>query len=124
MPSTEYRGSTTYFVVYAELVQAARYRGVTTYQRLAQLMGLPLSGSNMGFQVGKILGEISEDERRLNRPMLSALAVGVSGVPGPGFAVLARELGLLSQDEEERTFWEQERKRVYEAWAPIYKERK
>jgi hypothetical protein len=122
--ATEYRGSTTYLVVYAELIQAARYRGLTTYQKIAQLMGLPLSGSHMSRQVGQILGEISEDERNYGRPMLSAVAVGASGRPGSGFPVLARHFGLLAPNGDERAFWEQERQRVYEAWAPIYKERK
>jgi hypothetical protein len=120
----DYRGSTTYFVVYSELVRAARYRGVTSYQRLAQLMGLPLSGNRMGSEVGKILGEISEDEVGYGRPMLSAVAVGVSGRPGPGFAALARQLGLLDADGDADRFWEQECRRVYATWAPVYKEQK
>src|SRR5690606_16340339 len=117
-------GSTTYFVVYAELIQAARYRGLTTYQKIAQLMGLPLSGSHMGRQVGQVLDEISKDEVQHGRPMLSAVAVGVSGRPGPGFAALARRLGRLADNADERVFWEQECRRVYDTWAPTYKERK
>jgi hypothetical protein len=124
MAPTIYRGSTHYFVVYSELIHAARYRGLTTYQRIAQLMGLPLSGQHMGSEVGKILGEISEDEIGHGRPMLSAVAVGVSGRPGPGFAALARHLGLLADDGDERAFWELECRRVYEAWTPTYKEQK
>ena len=44
----KYRGTTTYFHVLAELVRAAQYRGLTTYQDIALLMGLPLAGNYMG----------------------------------------------------------------------------
>ena len=66
--SDKYRGTTTYFHVLAELVRAAQYRGRTTYQDIALLMGLPQSGNYMGKEVGLILGEISEDEVRAGRP--------------------------------------------------------
>jgi alkylated DNA nucleotide flippase Atl1 len=67
----KYRGTTGYFHVTAELVRAAQYRGVTTYQDIAVIMGLPLSGSHMAKEVGQVLGEISEDEVTAGRPMLS-----------------------------------------------------
>lgn len=118
MPIVEskYRGKTVYYHVHAELVRAAQYRGITTYQDLALIMALPLSGSHMGKQTGQILGEIVEDEVNAGRPMLSAIAVGVNGKPGLGFFTLARELGKLSGGEDEGAFWEAERDRVYEAW--------
>jgi PII-like signaling protein len=56
----KYRGKTVYFHVLAELVRAAQYRGATTYQDIALIMGLPSSGSYMGKETGQILGEISE----------------------------------------------------------------
>ena len=114
--SDKYRGTTKYFHVHGELARAAQYRGVTTYQDIALIIALPLTGSYMGSQTGHILGEISEDEFRAGRPLLSAVAVGVSGKPGPGFFVLARELGKLRDGESEDAFWESERERVYAAW--------
>ena len=120
--NNKYRGSVNYHLVYGELIQAARYRGLTTYQAIAQIMGLPLKGSYMGREVGQILGEIAEDEVKLGRPLLSAVAVGVSGLPGPGFAALARELGKLNTEDKdaEKAFWEKERTAVYEVWAKKY----
>ena len=112
----KYRGTTTYFRVFAELVRAAQYRGLTTYQDIALLMGLPQSGSHMGREVGLILGEISEDEVRAGRPMLSSVAVGVNGKAGSGFFGLARELGRLDQDEDESAFWKEELLAAYSAW--------
>lgn len=113
-----YRGSTTYHLVYAELISAARYRGTVTYQEIAQIMGLPLVGSHMGKETGHILGEISEDEHSNTRPMLSAVAVGISGSPGSGFFALARELGKLTDEsrDSERSFWESERDACYQTW--------
>lgn len=112
----KYRGRTIYFHVFAELVRAAQYRGVTTYQDVAIIMGLRTTGAHMGAETGYILGEISEDEVRAGRPMLSAVAVGVSGKPGPGFYSLAHRLGFLDSPEENLNFWEQEREKAYKAW--------
>ncbi len=44
----KYRGTKDYFLIYAELIRAARYRGTVTYQELADFVGLPLRGSYMG----------------------------------------------------------------------------
>jgi len=112
----KYRGSTKYFHVLAELVRAAQYRGLTTYQDIAVIMGLPLTGSHMGSETGQILGEIAEDEVIAGRPMLSAVAVSVSGKPGPGFFTLARELGLTDAEAGETEFWQAQREAAYAAW--------
>jgi alkylated DNA nucleotide flippase Atl1 len=118
MPAVKdrYRGTTQYFHVLAELVRAAQYRGVTTYQNIALIMGLPLSGSHMGQAVGHILGEISEDEVSAGRPMLSSVAVGVNGKAGPGFYLLAQDLGRLGKKEDQAAFWRHERDATYDAW--------
>lgn len=117
--SDRYRGQIIYHLVYNELITAARYRGTVTYQEIAQMMGLAITGNNMGTQVGHILGEISEDEHDQSRPMLSAIAVGVSGEPGPGFYTFARQLGQIGEDattDQKKTFWKGQKKLVYETW--------
>ena len=112
-----YRGTTDYVRVLAELVHAAEYRGVTTYQDIAVIMGLPLQGSHMGKEVGHLLGEISEDEVNAGRPMLSAVAVSVNEKPGPGFFALAKDLGKLTgKPTEEESFWRQQLQSAYETW--------
>ena len=111
-----YRGKTVYFHVLAELVRAAQYRGLTTYQDIAVIMGLLTAGAHMGKETGHILGEISEDEMAVGRPMLSSVAVGISGKPGSGFFGLARELGLLQTGEDEKEFWLRQREAVYQVW--------
>ena len=122
----KYRGSKEYFLVYSELITAARHSGTTTYQAIAQIMGLPLSGSHMGNEIGKILGEISEDEHRYGRPLLSAVAVGVDSRLGKGFFTVAKDLGRLEQDaddETQRQFWQEEKAAVYEAWKMEFGEK-
>jgi hypothetical protein len=112
-----YRGTTEYIRVLAELVRAAEYRGVTTYQDLAVLMGLPLQGSEVGKEIDQVLGEIAEAEVNARRPMLSAVAVSVTGKAGPGFFALARNMGLFSGGPgDEEAFWRRELQAVYETW--------
>jgi hypothetical protein len=118
----KYRGTTKYIHVLAELVRAAQYHGVTTYQDIAVIMGLPQTGIHMGSEIGQILGEISEDEVRAGRPMLSAVAVNVSGKAGPGFFGLAVQLRRMSSADEAE-FWKSELEAVYGAWRrPLPKE--
>lgn len=112
----EYRGTPTYQRVYGELVRAAEYRGLTTYQHLAVIMDLPLSGNLMGKRIGQILGEIVDDEVAAGRPMLSAVVVGTNDWPGAGFFACAREKGRLAEGQSEADFWAAEREAVYEAW--------
>lgn len=112
----EYRGTPTYQRVFAELVRAAEYRGLTTYQHLAVIMDLPLSGNLMGKRIGQILGEIVDDELAAGRPMLSAVVVGTNDWPGAGFFSYARERGRLAEGQSEADFWAGEREAVYEAW--------
>jgi hypothetical protein len=114
----KYRGTGEYFLVFNELVKGARYRGAVTYQEIAELIGLPIVGAHMGKEVGHLVGEISEDQHRCGRPMISAIVVGVDGLPDDGFFKLARSLGEFSGngEEEQNRFWEQEKAAVYELW--------
>ena len=120
-----YRGSKNYHLVYSELIRAAQYGGTTTYQAIAQIMGLPLVGSHMGSETGWILGEISEDEVGQGRPMLGAVAVGVNGLPGSGFYRLAEQLGKLpasASEEARRRLSEEEKKAVHDTWRWEFKQ--
>jgi hypothetical protein len=114
-----YRGSKSYFLAFSLLIDAARYRGAATYEGVARAVGLPISGNAMQRAVGHLAGEISEDEIRRGRPMLSALVVQKSsGMPGDGFFILAQTLGRFTGGSQaaKRRFWERERDSVYDAW--------
>ena len=115
----KYRGTREYFLATCELIGAARARTVVGYKQIAQLTGLPLSGNYMAKEMGQLLGEIAEDEVNRGRPMLSAVAVGVSGKPGSGFYALARLLGRPRDDSgaSEEAFWETEKEAVYATWT-------
>jgi len=121
-PIAKYRGSKEYLLVYSHIITAAQFQGITTYQDLATIMGLPLEGNHMGKEIGLILEEISEDERSHGRPMLTALVINTTGKPGPGFFGLAQRWGLLSDETEEgkKRFWEKEKKAVYATWKKDY----
>jgi hypothetical protein len=112
---SRYRGKKEYGLIYAELITAAKYRGTVTYQVIAQIMGLLLSGNQMSREVGCVLGEISVDELTNGHPMLSAIAISVNRKPGQGFYEWTRKLGRLTT-EDEGPFWESECKKVYETW--------
>lgn len=117
---SKYAGSTNLHLIYCELIQAARYRGLTTYQTIARIGGLPQQGNAMSAATGAVLGLIVQQEQAEGRPMLSAVCVGVSGKPGEGFYNYAEELGLfVGGDKEEREeFWQKQLSAVYEAWKP------
>ncbi len=123
MPKTRstYRNSPEYAMVYSELITAAKYRGYITYQEIAKLLGWPLQGQWMGAEIGKLLGQISEDEHACGRPLLSAIAVSTTGRPGPGFFEWARQLRRLDSEDkaEEKAFWEKESRAVHETWKVI-----
>lgn len=115
---SKYTGTTALHLIYSELIQAARYRGLTTYQTIARIGGLPEMGNAMSAATGEVLGLIVEQERAEGQPMLSAVCVGVSGKPGEGFYALAKQLGLLTDDckEAREAFWRSELASVYDAW--------
>ncbi len=114
----KYRGKPEYFRIFLEIITVAKYRGTITYQEIAKILCFPLTGNYMGSEIGHLLGEISEDEVNSGRPMLSAVAVNVSGKPGPGFFELARHLHRLGSEnqDDEIQFWENELKSVYDTW--------
>jgi hypothetical protein len=122
--SDEFRGTKEYGLIFAELIIAARHRGTVTYQELAELIGLPTHGIQMGITLGSFVGAISEDEVSHGRPMLSAIVVNVRGEPGVGFFWLARQLGKLNSEQpaDEAAFLERERKAVHKTWQRSFSE--
>jgi hypothetical protein len=117
----EWENTKEYFITYGILINAAKQSGLATYQEIAQACGLPTAGSYMGSVVGGILGAISKNELEHGRPFLSALTVGVSGKPGPGFFEWAKELHAARENQDEEDFFSQERKKIYEEWKIPYR---
>ena len=86
----KYRGTQTYSLVYCRLLNAARKKESVGYEEIGQIMGLePQVG--MAREIGRLLGEINEDEHNNGRPMLSAVAVEpTTRMPEEGFFQFAR----------------------------------
>ena len=74
MVYTKYRGTLKYNELYEKLKETARARSTITYGEVAEIMGHP-GGPNMGANMGRIIGAISEDEYYKGKPMLSAVVV-------------------------------------------------
>ena len=70
-------------------------------------------------KVGRLIGEISDDESEAGRPLLSAIVVDKnSGLAGPGFFKLVRDRKLLAKTSKsaERTFLNKEKTKVFDYW--------
>ena len=74
-----------------------------------------------GPQLAHMLGEISTDEHRAGRGMLTVVVVHKSGdlTPGPGFFELACSLGHHVDDRE--AFWIRELEMVHATWSSTTK---
>lgn len=92
----------------------AEERATITYQDLLARLAreLPADGP---LSLPVLLREISTREHEQGRPLLSAVVVRPSGVPGGGFFRLAGELGRTGSDR--RSVWADEVSRVYEVYA-------
>ena len=121
MPVVEdkYRGKKEYALAYSALIAAAHSRNMCTYTGIAHLTGLTPKGSAMGKQVGHLVGEISEDESKAGRPMLSALVVEKeTGMPSFGFYDLGQKLGLLAGTTKtaKKAFLNKEQTKLFDFW--------
>lgn len=99
---TKHIGTERYAKVYGMLVAAAVNGGTPlTYGQIAPKIELPKTGNYMANTLGEILGVIMYVEAKYHkRPPLPALVVKAdSGLPGPGFFKLARELELFDSHE-------------------------
>jgi len=108
----------SFLEVYCRLIQVAKNRGTITYKCIAEIMGLPTSGSYMGKETGRMLGEISSFENKCGRPMISIVVVKSDGSGcGDGFYNLAKELGKFdSNKENEEQFHQRVLDEVYVLW--------
>jgi hypothetical protein len=99
-------------------LQGAQKKEGVSYEEIGEIMGLK-SGPDMLLEIGRLLGEINEDEHNNGRPMLSAVAVEPSSkMPGEGFFNFAKQLNKFEgeTDQEKREFWRDEIQRVYDIW--------
>lgn len=97
----------------ASLIDRASRRRRLTYSQFAQDARLAWDHQNPNDRslIGHLLGDVSHEEYRRGRPLLSALVVRQDiGKPGQGFFGIE---GFPSSTE----FWRAELKRVYDFWS-------
>jgi len=98
----------------AILIGLAKKHDIITYGELAKEVHSAYFEAN-SLALFHILGDISREEYREGRGMLTATVVlEEEGIPGDGFFDLAEELHIPFSDKEE--FWIKELKKVYKSW--------
>lgn len=103
--------------IYRKLISIAEAKTTITYQELASVHGLTMDNPASRARLADLLGQISAEEYKNGRPLLSVLVVNkASGMPGQGFFHLAKRLGSHDQ-RDDLTFFVSELKKVHEYWA-------
>ena len=108
--------------IYEKLINVARSQKLISYDDLNRQLNLGLDFTMPPDRdlIGHWLGEISENEVKVGRHMLSALVghqEGESvGDPGKGFYKYARELGIY-RGGDDLGFWAKEVKWLHEYWS-------
>ena len=112
--------------VYEKLKEVARRRGmhgdgIITYTELNEECNLNLNYDVIKDrnEIAHILGEISKEEYKNNRPLLSAVVVLKGShppVPAFGFFNLMEELKLRKKGESKNIFFVKELVRVQDYW--------
>jgi hypothetical protein len=100
------------------LGERAKLRGMIPYSELvAQLQSVQLEANS--FALFSLLGEVSWDEDKAGRGMLSVIVVHKAGdmQPGQGFFELARDLGRDTSDI--LACWVAELKKVHAYWSGV-----
>lgn len=100
----------------AVLIRVAGARQVIAYSDLApKIQSISFLASDQRFFF--LLREISAEEHRAGRGMLTAVVVHKAGdyKPGPGFFELARGLGLGTSDTDR--LWIEQITKVHEYWG-------
>jgi hypothetical protein len=98
------------------LIDIARRKGRIAYSELAsQINAINIEAHDP--IMFHLLGEISSEEDKAGRGMLTAIVVHKSGdmQPGPGFFELAKSLGKDTSDQLK--CWVDEFNRVHDYWA-------
>lgn len=98
------------------LIAVARRRGRIAYSELVpQISAVRMEHHDP--RLFHLLGEISVEEDKLGRGMLTAIVVHKHGdmQPGPGFFELAKSLGRNTKDP--LACWIQEFNRTHDLWA-------
>jgi hypothetical protein len=95
---------------------AARAGRVITEKAIAPLAGIDPASAHLTVELGPVLAALNRSEDAAGRPLLAAVVVGATGLPGSGFFAYARELGLHAGSDD-HALWQRELRRVHDYWA-------
>lgn len=107
--------------VYEKLKEVAKRGTTITYTDLNDECNLDLDYDNIKYrnEIAQILGDISKEEHKNNRPLLSVVVVLKGShppTPAFGFFNLVEELGLRKKDESREIFFAKELRKVFDYW--------
>jgi hypothetical protein len=103
--------------LYDKLCEVARANRTITYRAIAPQAEVDPGHEFFATLVGHKLDEVNRLEHAAGRRLLSAVVIGEeTGMPGSGFFVCARELGVYS-GKDDLAFWISELKRVHDYWS-------
>jgi hypothetical protein len=94
------------------ILKHAREGRTCTYKMIAE--ALRVSWSQAHWRLPAILGQVSEMEDGVGRPLLTVIVTSQKGVCGDGFFQMARRNGHKFGDQAE--FQQQEQQRVFGYW--------
>src|SRR3972149_12077786 len=86
------------------------------YKALANRFQIAYEYTNERNDFHKLLDAINRYEVEQNRPLLSAIVVNETKMPGKGFFRLARELRLQRPDEDNDAFAIRARQELFDFW--------
>jgi hypothetical protein len=95
---------------------AARSGRLITEHAIAPFAGIDPATAHLETELGPVLAAVNRAEEAAGRPLLAAVVVGVTGLPGAGFFAYARELGLHTGNDD-HALWQGELRRVHAYWA-------
>ncbi len=106
-------------IIYDKLKEVARAQQTIYYQQVGSLVGLDMHDPGDRHRISQLLDDINEEEVTVHqRPMLSAIVIRKDEeIPGQGFWVCAKRLGLY-RGGSELEFWCDQVEQVYDAARP------
>lgn len=102
-----------------KLIELASQKKMIAYSDLAAVLQISYSNIDERNQLHSILGEISEDEVKAGRPMLSVLVHHKNDIlrrPGSGFFKLANDLGQMFPKEKQIDFHYRMLNKCFDYW--------
>lgn len=112
--------------VYEKLKEVARNgkednnKGIIFYEEVMAIAGLDITdAAEREIELAKLLDDINREERKEDRPMITAVVVHKNPpkIPGQGFFKLANEWNRMKEGQSDKEFWIAEINSVWDCWS-------